>query len=356
MIPRDLSKQYLSTAPDMARFDEDCITAPAADVAAWLLGCAALGTMRGMSYRSETGGAHDAYFDEGMWLSRALVAYSRVRSQLPVTSAAVIDAWLIDQSRYMADMLHAQLSSPFPNRAANDYAVLGGAANRPYGSAVLYQGGQVIYTSAVYHNNRRAMMVLAVALAGLFFRISALIAEAKRYVQEWVRFAVYPGGEQGEWSRADGYGVPAQGLLYGAANIAVALEVAARLVEAGDTSLATYSTTEGANGTASATPKTIFTAMHTHLGIMSGALKYRTPAGNAIDWWAPVFSTMRVMHWTWFLQPAARLGVGHLVAQYMTQATPAGLRPDFYWAPWSGVCGIYADCRLGVPAYPQGRL
>lgn len=348
LTPRNLSIAYLTTRPDIGREDMDSRTATAVEVEAWLLASAALGTMTGMSYYNENSVAHDAYFYEGMWLSRALAAWDRVRTSATPANVAPIDAWLLAQAQYMATMLHAQISDGFPGRATDDYSTLAGSTGNLMGFWA-HEGGPPLYYSVAYHNNRRSHMVMSVLLAGIMFNVPAFLIEVKRYVKEWVRFSVFENGAQGEWARAGNYGEPAQGLIYGSNNIAVALEATARLHAIGDDELLNYSTTAGANGTQSTAPKTVFTACDTHLDIIAGTRIFKTPAGEVMNWYEPVLGVLRVLHWTFYLRPLILLGRGGRICRLLnTDESFGGLWTDSTWPLWSGFDGVYTDCRTGA--------
>jgi hypothetical protein len=351
MTPRNLSlsnvEDYQSTQ-DIGRADQDCHSASAASVITWLRSSADLGTLLGIvRYTTISNSAFDAFFYPAMWVARAFACYTRHRDTASVGDRTVIDAWFLDQAEEMRDMLSDQLAAHIPGRATDNYTTLSTAANTATGY-LLYQGGPPIYISAILHNNRRANMVLAVAMIGLYYNVPAMIAEARRYVQEWVRFQVFPAGELGEWERADNYSTPQQGLMYGATNIAVALEVAARFADVGDRSLADYSTTAGVHGTASATPKTIYTPMRTMMDVITLRKRYITPAGNPVLW---DVHAQRLCHWGWCLAPAIKLGCAELALQQLKFVDRPLRSENHYWNAWSGQSGIYHyDVRSVAPA------
>lgn len=353
MTPRNLSLANDAAAPSLTLADGDCIAASDAAVAAWLESCAAMGSLlsvrqpanRYTNADGTVGVSRDSYFGEAAWLARAVVAWGHARGNMSGRRRAIVDGWLCADAEWLAAFMDGQLSALWPNRAADDYIVRAGAAvaANPYSTKRLYAGGRLIPHTAMYYNNRRATMAFFVGLAGLTFDDAALIECAKRYMREWVMFGVFPDGEQGEWERADDYGIPAAGVTYGCMNVGAAMEMAARLAERGDTSLRDFWTVDGAHGTQSAVRKTVFTAFDCYVDMLDGVRSVTTPAGNAVDLYST--SAGRPMHWHYLLAPARSMGRAQRLSRQLDVATPQGVNQDFGMLPWSGFCGIYKDVR-----------
>jgi len=361
MTPRNLSLANLDAPVNLSLADTDCITANAEDVRAWLLGCAGLGTLNGLPYTSTPSGTSiDAYFREGSWLCRAIVAFARTRSEMPNADASTIAAWLAEQATYMAAMIQAQIGMVLPGRAAGDYTQRTGYPFTPAGEYIgryIYQGGPEIPRISRYYNNRRGDMALAVYLAGQYLDRADLRAEAIRYIKEWVIFCVYPDGEVGEFDRDDDYGNPDQGHAYAATMIGVAIEIASREYEAGRRELLDFKTRDGHLTTLSPDKdKTIFTAMHYHLQMMRGQRSRVNGVGNPVNIHFSLASGQRRMHWTYWLAPLARLGLTGVVGQWLYSTSQPGVVEDVYYADWRGLAGIYpADIRPS-PLPAMGRL
>ncbi len=354
---RDLSTLYIESHPSISLVDQEAITtSTAAEVIAWLLACVSAGTMTGMSYRFfPSDAASDGWFDGGHWCARALFAFDKHRASATAGEVSIISAWLLEQATYMMGMQTSQLAAVFPNRASDDYSVTAGAAaSGTLNSSFLYLGGPQIPDITLFYNNRRSSCAHYIGQAGIYFGDAAMIAEAKLYFKEWVMFAVYPSGVQSEWNRNDNYGDPKAGLVYSMYSMAGALEIAARTAAIGDRELADFSTTYGLWGTASTTPKTIYTALDLFIEITKGR-RYYTPARNPINWWTNNFGL--ACHWQWCIEPAKTLGIENKFSTIRQVVTPGGWSEDHAFAPWRGFCGMYpSDVRVGLPPVIQARL
>ena len=145
---------------------------------------------------------------------------------------------------------------------------------------------------ATAYNNRKAMKVEFAALAAILMRDEELrgavvangfdaqdiIDGTKRYVEEWLRFSVFPDGSQGEYERNGDYGIPQQGFVYGLLNIDTAMVIADALARRGDVELLTFETCQGFQGTeciaSGDTPKSLRNLAQAYLEQMDHTRRY----------------------------------------------------------------------------------
>ena len=189
-----------------------------------------------------------------------------------------------------------------------------------------------------------------------------LIAEAKRYVTEWLKYSVWGDGIQGEYLRNGDYCVVQQGAVYGTHNTQTALLLADALARKGDRSLFNFETREGLFGTASIgtqPAKSIRLAISAHLGLIDGSLVryyYEPQRGSAQ---APRAATLlnsiaahsntSLYHDLSYLPGNRDLDSGWLntiILRMPGSGTPVfpgadGMRPDGGPEAWSGATALF---------------
>ncbi|MEM1136849.1 MAG: hypothetical protein AAGI07_13510, partial [Bacteroidota bacterium] len=163
-------------------------------------------------------------FHEGDWISRLFYGYMYVREGLDANSKKVLDGWFKAAATFYANNIHNDIKNLFPNRLSGDYqrksnVAANGAMQDRY--AYLDASGKwknrLSWVSAWY-NNRRFSQLRIVGLVGAFLNDANLINNAKIFVEEWLKYSVYPDGTMGEYQRNGSYGNPQNGMVYGAIN------------------------------------------------------------------------------------------------------------------------------------------
>lgn len=250
----------------------------------------------------------DGYYFQSSWLLRYLVTYDFVRSALPSADRVTIENFIRRNAYMLATQMDAALANLFPNRLKGDYSkklwvatTNNGAVSwwskrydtnndckvdsadapnpAPVYAYVRADGvvGPRLSELSQFYNNRRAATALAFGAAGLVLADPVLISSAKRYTFEWLTYSVWPDGSQGEYARNGDYCIPQQGVIYGGANTASAALLATLLTRQGDTSIQSFSTTDGLFGsesTGGAPPKTLELAIRTQIGLINGSIKW----------------------------------------------------------------------------------
>lgn len=259
--------------------------------------------------RNNDGSVRDAWFGEASWLARYIVTYDAVRGQLVEADRLVIENFVRRNAYFLAAQLDYGMAMVFPRRAFNDYQTKASAAAprnevEAYLANRLDTNGDCRVTSAdtgpsywiqayvrsdgtfgprlsylsQWYNNRKSTNAVAVGLAGLLLNDQELTVRAKRYFMEWLTYAVYSDGSEGEYARNGDYCIPNQGVVYAASNVGGALLFGDALARSGDSTLLTFSTREGLLGTeaaaASAPPKSIEAVLSTQLKLVAGALPW----------------------------------------------------------------------------------
>ncbi|MBL8359940.1 MAG: hypothetical protein JNN18_05570 [Rubrivivax sp.] len=257
--------------------------------------------------RDAAGAARDGFFAEAPWLVRYIATYDYVRAALPEADRATIEAYVRRNAWFLAAHTDHFLAYLFPARLQGDYtrrtgdaAAIGSAAwvrqrVDTNGNCDIDAGDDpaaypaYAYTRAdgtlgprvavltQWFNNRRATHALAMAAAGVLLADEGLVMRAKRYVMEWLTYAVYPDGSSGEFARNGDYCIAKQGVIYNAMNIQAGLLSARLLARQGDRSLADFSTRDGLFGTesgAAGRPKSLALVAETLLSLSTRALDW----------------------------------------------------------------------------------
>lgn len=253
----------------------------------------------------------DAWFRQAVWTYRLAVTYDLVRNKIGADSRLKIENWLRLQAYFFAGQIDHDLMAPFPGRLLGDYSVRGFNAAvttpDPFFAKRLDTNGdcrvdssdaapsQPIYAYldadgnfgprlshlSQYYNNRRADLVDAFATVGLLINDHVLINRGKRYFMEWLTWAVYPDGSEGEFARAGEYCTNKAGLIYSQANIQAALHFAHRVrVVTGDIDLLAFATSDGAWGTETpvgGTAKSLSLVVQTAIKLADGSLRWYLP-------------------------------------------------------------------------------
>ncbi len=287
----------------------------ASSVGAYLVGMTTLAAnnFSTLCYRSLDGKAPggDAWFTQAVWGYRFAVTYDLIKSYLDTQAKLTIENWLRLQGYFFAGQIDRDLVSLFPNRLSGDYTVRGWnvspANTMPYFSKRLDtdgsctvggsdaasefpiyayidaqgQPGPWLSTASQFYNNRRADLSNAFGIIGMMLGDEALVGRAKRYHMEWLTWAVYPDGSEGELARSGEYCNQKAGLVYAQANIQAALHLAHRLrVARGDQGLLKFSTLDGVWGTqvpAGAATKSLAAVVDSRLKLMTYQTKWYLP-------------------------------------------------------------------------------
>jgi hypothetical protein len=302
----------------------------------------------------------DAWFDEASWLLRHMVAYDFVRNALPAHERLLIENWIRRNAYLLATQLDVVNGFAFPNRLRGDYTTRGrdAAANTeatifasqrvdsngdckidsadnpnslPVYAYVRADGtrGPRISMLSQWFNNRKSINAAAIGIAGLLLNDAELVSRSKRYTMEWLTYAVWPDGSEGENLRNGNYCIPKQGVIYAATNIQAALLVASALARRGDSSLYAFRTTDGLFGTSSATnqpAKSLELVATTHVKLALRELPwYRNESHKTVQ------------------QPRESTHLGKLEAYYMGTSDPTdtyhelGMLPAAQYVPGAAI-------------------
>lgn len=194
-------------------------------------------------------------FTAAEWFVRLLFSYDYIKDGLTHAEKQKLDQYFLNVGKFYANNINHYHEMLFPDRLAGDYTKKGrdaasGAMSKQYthinkdGS----KGNQLSVLSAWY-NNRKASMMRAVGLIGVFLDNQELIKHTKLFIKEMIMFSVYPDGTMGEYNRNGNYGNPQAGMIYSGINIQMSVEVADALARKGDFELYEYETSKGLWGT-----------------------------------------------------------------------------------------------------------
>lgn len=216
-------------------------------------------------------GDNNPVFNIANWLTRLTYAYDYVRISFPEllgsTDRQLLDQWFADAAEWMQEATDSKLDELFVDRSSGDYRLTAVATND--WRNVLYLGGPEARTLQRRYNNRAAASLRYVALVGVNQGNSSFVDSAKRFTQEFIQFSYFPEGALGEFERWTS-NRPILGWKYSVLAAGSLITIADTLARAGDPSLYTYETTNGALGTEgshfSGAPKSLATLINDLMG------------------------------------------------------------------------------------------
>jgi hypothetical protein len=107
--------------------------------------------------------------------------------------AAVMDAWFADAASFLQVDLDRSLEELFGVRG-RDRPFDESQVDDPRCNRVAYLDGPETCSIHRYYNNRRAMIARYLALVGVHQDDAALRSSARRFVEEFLAYGVFPGG------------------------------------------------------------------------------------------------------------------------------------------------------------------
>jgi hypothetical protein len=220
------------------------------------------------------------------WVLRMLSCADFVKDRFSSSERAEFDAWIQDFAYSFEYSVHYEISQGggFGNRALRDYDT-----RRGYASVEPSFDGTYAYKDAngdlhnqiawihKFYNNRRAGVMQFVGLSSVWLDDDFLIDRAKLYVEEWLKFSVFPDGSVGEYERNNLSGNIQQGYIYNGYNLEMAVTLADAMARAGDTALYEFETYQGIWGTESEDgdpAKSIKLVVETQLALMEDRLDW----------------------------------------------------------------------------------
>lgn len=272
---------------------------------------------------------------QAAWLMRMVVAADFVKPYFTDSELQQFNSWIQDWGYQLEYSINKELSSYFPDRYNRIYSTSAGVAKegislsdagctkKAYITATGEKKNDICSIHRVY-NNRKATRVQTFGHIGAFVDDEILKDRAKLYVEEWIKFSIFPDGSPGEFERNSlSREHVAQGYSYNAINLEVAVTIADVLARAGDTSLYEFKTADGRHGNEcpTSTPcKDLKLAIDTQVGLML----------NEIDWYVHVGSHTNPYH---HIDPVAELIRGTVQnppKQWVSEVTYAVMANRYY--------------------------
>lgn len=258
------------------------------------------------------GRALDGWYWHASWLLRYIVTFDAVRDQLPEAERMVAERLIRRNAHALAAHLDWGLALVFPQRLNGDYqhraadaaptrdadtwwmkaydtngdcqvdaaeqAVRVPARAYVRGDGVM---GPRLSVLSQWFNNRRSAAAAAVAAAGAVLDDALLRDRARRYVMEWLTYAVWPDGSEGEYARNGDYCIAQQGVIYAQTNLQTGWFTARLLARRGDAQLLAWQTCQGLFGTACAAatdrPKSLVALVQHQVALRTGTLDWHVP-------------------------------------------------------------------------------
>jgi hypothetical protein len=212
-------------------------------------------------------------FSHSAWVTRLIKARDMLgREGFTESENETLDQWLFDYANWAFKWLHHEAYVKiFPGRELRDYSRINRSADASRRS---YDGGPLIGSLAMAYTNRHAAVASTASLAANYlkfhgfvapvsggppygrFSIDELLLHSRLFVEETIRFSVYPEGLQGDFERGDlsvhATATPQLGWSYSSNVLANLVEIAEYHGRRGDMSVWDYETIAGFDGTAGA--------------------------------------------------------------------------------------------------------
>lgn len=217
------------------------------------------------------GYAPSPIFAHSAWMTRLIKARDMLgRGNFTALENGELDRWFFDYANWAFRWLHHEAYvKVFPGRENRDYSRINRTADA---SRKSYDGGPSIGSLARAYTNRHAAVASTASLAANYlqfhgyisptsggpaygrFTVDELLLHSRLFVEETIRFSVYPEGVQGDFERGDlsvhESATPQLGWSYSSNVLANLVEIAEYHAKRGDMSVWNYGTTAGFDGTA----------------------------------------------------------------------------------------------------------
>jgi len=218
------------------------------------------------------------------WLRRLAYAYSYIRAGISAGDKATLDAFFLKAGNFFEVVIGNPPAVRFSNRLEDNYTSCGsgGSACPGKDDGILYFGGPTVKNFHKAWTNKAASDAAFVAAVGVLVNNTTLKARAKRFVEEWFKFAVWPNGAVVDQNRWHGF-TPQLGYTYAGTAIGSIVTIVDHLARDGDTSLYRFATSDGMFGTEGG-PKSLLSVLQHFAALTNGTVREYasiTSASNA---------------------------------------------------------------------------
>jgi hypothetical protein len=309
--------------------------------------------------------------DVAPWLRRLIYAYSYIRSDIPAEDRATLDTWFLNAGTFVANFQHSVARKRFPNRLADDYSTCSPGFCPGPNRGLTHFGGHMTQSFHEGWNNMWTSNNAVVAAVGVLLDNTTLKDQAKRGFQEWIKYGTFPGGQvmdQFRWnpgSAGSTAATMAHGYYYAGAAIGSSISVAEYFARSGDTSLYTYSTSEGMFGSQGG-PKSLLKILQHYAGLTNDTIiEFASPTATTdvrkkIDAVDEIAKTNQVTYVN--LAPANVFYQDSAIATAYQRAIPSKhassgcnmLRGE--WCSYPSVRFLFGEMEGKVRPYPSQEL
>jgi hypothetical protein len=180
------------------------------------------------------------------WLTKLLLAYDYLGpEEFTSEERDLMDRWFRDAARFLQSDLDEAMELNFSDRSRG--AIASDMKENPGCDRVHYLDGPESCLIHKRYNNRHANNARFVGLVGLHQDNASLKHSGRSFVEEYLRFGVFPEGFVSDFERWTD-DLPDLGWAYGAMTLGPVIVLADAFARAGDSSLYDYSTSVGAFG------------------------------------------------------------------------------------------------------------
>lgn len=219
------------------------------------------------------------------WAGRLEMCYDYLKESFTTAERTECLTWFKNAALFFQRNLDNELGTFFTDRFAQNYTL---RRNTGYTAKTTHIGGYTIPAIGPVFNNRKFVMAKLFAMTTILLNDgdpTNLTRSARRFVEEWLRFSVFPDGTQAEMERSFNNQFEEQGWSYGMSCITIALQIADLFARhKSDRSLYEYTTNQGwLNTIPSSGVKDLWTVIKCTLGYLDGTLsRYAIQVGNEV--------------------------------------------------------------------------
>lgn len=216
------------------------------------------------------GSARNPIFEQAQWLTRLIKTRDMLgRSTFDQEENAELDQWLYGYANWTANWMHMESFGPhIPGRLDRQYDEIEERWFADVGS-MAYDGAPTMKRAARQYTNRHAAVASTMSLAANYlehygyngtltsspsyevYSIDELLDHSRLFVEETLRFSVFPEGFHGDFGRSSQEGSSARtGWLYSINVLANLLEIAEYHARRDDMSVWEYGTIDGIGNSA----------------------------------------------------------------------------------------------------------
>ena len=181
------------------------------------------------------GNSNDAppYFHVAFWNVRMMFGYDYIRSSLSAADRTTLETWFHNAGLYFESTQTRQRMEVFVDPNNDNYTET--AFSKLIGSnepKVTHYGGYMTHGFNNRYQNRSSELAFHWTMAGILTNDTTLKNRGKRWVEEWIKYSIFPDGTPAEFNRWE-VGHPITGWTYSGTTLGNVMGIADALARIG---------------------------------------------------------------------------------------------------------------------------